>query len=333
MTNGNGNAAKVTAMQGTGGTLLGAQVFTDLVDVESQLIDRGRISEIMAEVGLSEEWGPDEVTGQWAFGRALSKVRNLEAAKGISVEREEVRSRVALVRAHEGDGLAKETATWARVYVDDLDSLVIEWSDRPGVEDARRGIGTPEDVEIARRCGVALGVLQKTYESKLDFLTASDFGAHLRKLIEGRLRGMRLRRNGGVWFVPASHHAELRMLARVVEHVGTSDLPFVEIRGGTSYGVDKTLRRTFLGEVAKVIAEARALGKGDKGPRESAVLARVEKLEELTRRATSCRDVLREYEQDIATAIAAAKVDVMAVLDEELPTGFETDGEGDSEAA
>jgi hypothetical protein len=313
-----------------GGAHLGDMLWTNIAVVDGSHIERAKLAEWLDEAGLPEEWAPEEVTGQYAFGRALSACRNVEKAPGVSIEREALRSRVALVRVHDGEGLTKATQTWARIHVDDLDDIQIEWAERPEVGNARAG-GVTGSEEYGR-VQVAIAALKAEYLRFLDFLSAPEFGSYLRGVLDDHLKAMPVKQNGGLWFVPTEHCDNLQRLAGVVEKVGGSRLsavPFYDSpRGRASLGQD--VRDGLLREVAKIVASAQKLGQGERGPRESSVTERILKLEALNLRAASCRTVLASYAQDIAVAVAEAKESVEAVL---APLEEDPFGDDESEAA
>ena len=277
-------------------------------------VERPELRTWLDEEGLPPEWAPEDPSGQKALGKALGRCAHLDAAPNVSIEREELRSRVALLRYSTGKGLAKQTTTWGRVQVGDLDELEIEWSDDPVVAAARSG-ATPSIVYT--HVQAAFQALNVEYERAMNFVDAAELGEMVVRVVCDKLGALRIRRDGGLYYVPTSSADQLRRFARVIAKTGESALPFIPAfdtpdgRSNIGRGVSETLHA----EIQNVVKSLAKLGSETKGPRESSLARRLTELEALTARAETCRIVLDGFSESIAEAINTARGQVLEMME------------------
>jgi len=296
-----------------GGAHIGDLVWPE-VRLGDTKLERSDLATWLDEAGLPLEWAPPEPSGQKAFGRALSHCRNLEAAPNISIERESLRSRVALVRHHTGSGLEKSTSTWARISVSDFDELETEWSSDSNVQDAIDGTVSSTVLAHAK---VAIATLTAEHERHLRFTDSQELGSMVTTVVQHHLGGIRIRRDGGLYFVSAAEGNRLRAFASVVRRAGDSRLPFMpafdsaEGRANLGQSVSDTLHS----EVQSVVEGLKKLGSEAKGPRESSLKRRLDELDALSNRAETCRILLSDYSAGIHKAVEAAKGSVLSMME------------------
>ncbi len=313
---------RLAAVMAKGGEHIGDLVWPEL-RLAGRNLDRGELRSWLSAEGLPESWAPPDPSGQKCFGKALGRVTNLEAAPNVSVERERVRSRVALVRYSVGAGLHKRTETWARVWVSDLDELEVDWSGDQTVQDALSGEVAST---VLAHVQVAIAKLRSEFNGLMNAMDTAELGEMVVNVLVDELGAVRVRRDGGLYYVPTSQSEKLRAFARVIAQAGDSALPFLpafDTPEGREH-VGRSVRETLVGEVQAVVNGLNRLGGEDGAPRESALQRRLDELDSLRVRAETCKIVLASFGDDVASALASAKARVLELMD----LGDDLDEEG-----
>lgn len=297
-----------------GGAHIGDLAWPEL-RLAGQNLEREQLRAWLLEEALPEDWAPEDPSGQKAFGKALSLVKNLESAPNVSIERESLRSRVALVRHHIGKGLEKKTSTWARLWVNDLDEIETEWSQEKEIKDALDGTMSSTVMAHVQH---AISTLHTEYARLMDYTDAAEVGEMVVHVVCEKLGGIRIRRDGGLYYVPSLHGEELRSFARVIGRMGTSALPFLPAfdtpEGRTNLG--RAIHETLTGEINAVVKGLALLGGESVGPRQSSLHRRLEELKELSARAETCKALLEGQMENIELAVQGARDKVLEMLKE-----------------
>lgn len=301
------SAINTLASSLAGSTHVGDLVWSEVRDVGDATKREDVLAALRAE-GLAEEIAPEERSPQAAFGRALSECRNLDVAPNITIERESLRSRIALIRASSGSGVAKETKTWARVEVDETaDSLAVVWNDAL----------IAANVDGHEEAKLALSVLEARYRRHRDYLDHAEVGSMITTALLDWFGGVRVKRDGGVYFVPASGAAEVRAFRRVVQTIGASDLPFIPAydNAETRATMGPQVTNALFADIERIVDGLSKLGGEGGNVRASSLEARLDALSDLQAQAEACAAVLEGRQEAISAALDAARSKVRAMME------------------
>lgn len=260
-----------------------------------EAVTRAELRQWLADEKLPVAMAKDDVTPRRAFGLALADCLSMPDVQGYTIVREAKRANVALIREHVGSGVRKETRTWAMLSVNESGSIDVTWNpDMTG------------DRAVATRC---LDALTERYIRHRDYVCHSEVGTMAVDAILDYFGGVRMRRSGGVYYVPPSSAEQLRAFGRVMARVGDSSLPFLPI-----YDSDETvgtmgvqLGSELERQIEAVVESAKKLGGENGKARESSLGNRLEALEEIRNRSVACGVLLDAYRDRIENALETAR--------------------------
>lgn len=264
--------------------LVGAIVWADAELGAAKLLRR-EVRERLLANGLDPELQPEDPTPQAAFGHALNRA---DLGDGWKVEREEPRSRKALLFRTTGAGVSRIDAA----------CVSLRATDQGITTEPERPLLTPEQAD-------ALAPLDAAYNERLLYLTSNEVQDLLRRALKS-LHATRIRPHSGTYYVPAQSIEPARRLARTLETLGGTRVVVLPLYDGQAAEVQRDLADGFERERRAIVEELMALS-ADDGTRASTYTARAEALDELTARVMVATEVLGARQRELVERLNAAR--------------------------
>ena len=265
-----------------------------------ELTKRAELRAWLVAEGLPDAMAREDVTARKAFGLALADCLTMPDMKAFAVQREDKRAQAALIREHVGTGVAKVTRTWAKLSLDAAGNPALTWNvdaSTWGSDDAARAVF---DMFVTR------------FERHRDYVSHGEVGTMCTEAFLDYFGGVRLRRNGGVYYVPPESADKLRAFSRVMTKLGSSSVPFLPVYDSaeTVNVIGEQLHSELERQVLYVMEEAESLGGENGKARNSSLEVRLDKLVDIRNRSIACGVLLDGYRAQLEEALERAHASI-----------------------
>ena len=276
--------SQTEAAERAGVQKLGLIVWADVI-IGDRLYSRADIRSHLLSHGLPEDIQDADLSPQAAFGNALGRTR---LADGWKIEREEKRSRSALLFRQTGKGTGR--VDHAQVLLSAGDSGIETIPDRASL--------TQEQADV-------LAPLDAQYAKAMSYVTPSELQETVREAITKWFGGVRIREHSGTFWTPREAESDVRAFRLVVEQLGGTRMVCLPVHDldGMQQEIGRDVATGFDREVADLVAKL-----GEDGTTSARGLeARADDLRELKARVAVARYVLASQADRLADALADAQ--------------------------
>jgi hypothetical protein len=202
---------KITSALPTSGLHLGDVVWCSLQDVR---VTRQDLHDTFVRNGLDPNVVKTTSSPEGALGKAISGWREREQGDRIFLRRSEKRSSDCLIVRQEG----RVFHTMARVWIRDAQGVVHQ------VPQIERSVTHADHRSDAIFHELALG-----FAEHFSFADSSEVGATVVDTILNSLKGIRLKNQGHVYWIPGTRAREIRALKDIVDQLGQSFMSILPI--------------------------------------------------------------------------------------------------------
>lgn len=291
----NGQAMHTLRRAMAAGAHLGDLVWHETAGVETTL--RSDVRARLTTAGLPESLCPEAVSPGAALTKACGEYR--ERGSGLFLRRDD--ERMVIVRQAKGGGTFPSGTSFAPVAgfaVDEDDGSFIE---QPQAVDA----------DVSR----VVAQIESAYRRHVDYTDAAEINRMVVAALLGWCGGVRLKRQGHVYWVPAAGHEQVTRLASVLNTLGSSHLTVVEVHDSEAnrYEMSGEIAASFGEELAKVQRELAKLADRE-NVRASTLEARIAEYEEIRNKVDLYADLLSDRRAQLLDGLTAATAAVRKMI-------------------